>query len=55
MLTIMFVLSIVFLNFRYHLNDQEQEIESLEIKLEKILKLATQSCDSGREFIRNQS
>lgn len=55
MLTVIFVLSIVFLTFRYHLYDQEQEIENLENKLEKILKLATQSCDSGREFIRNQS
>lgn len=40
--------------FRFKLEEQEQDIENLEQKLEKILKLATQSCDSGRQFVVNQ-
>lgn len=40
--------------FRYKLEEQEQDIENLEQKLERILKLATASCDSGRQFVVNQ-
>lgn len=40
--------------FRYKLEEQEKEIENLEEKLEKIFKLATVSCDSGRTFVVNQ-
>lgn len=40
--------------FRAKLEDQEQDIENLEQKLEKILKLATASYDVGRQFIVNQ-
>lgn len=40
--------------FRYKLEEQEGEIENLEVKLEKILKLATASTDSGRQFVVNQ-
>lgn len=39
---------------RCMLEEQEHEIENLELKLEKILKLATASCDSGRQFVVNQ-
>lgn len=40
--------------FRLKLEEQEQEIENLEQKLDRILKLATASCDSGRQFVVNQ-
>lgn len=47
-------LSQCLLCFRYKLEEQEQDIENLEQKLERILKLATASCDSGRQFVVNQ-
>ncbi|KAL7026934.1 hypothetical protein ACKWTF_005239 [Chironomus riparius] len=40
---------------RFKLEQEEESIESLEQKLDKILKYATSSCDSGRTFIVNQS
>lgn len=40
--------------FRCMLEEQEVEIENLEQKLEKILKLATQSCDQGKQFVISQ-
>lgn len=39
---------------RFKLEQEEESIESLEQKLDKILKYATSSCDSGRTFIVNQ-
>lgn len=40
--------------YRYKIENQESEIENLEQKLDKILKLATTAIDSGRVFVVNQ-
>lgn len=40
--------------FRCMLEEQEADIENLEQKLEKILKLATASTDCGKQFVVNQ-
>jgi hypothetical protein len=39
---------------RCKLEEQESDIDNFESKLEKVLKLATASCDAGRQFVVNQ-
>ncbi|KAL9695419.1 hypothetical protein quinque_014704 [Culex quinquefasciatus] len=41
--------------FRLRLEQEESEIDHLEQKLEKIIKMCSLAVDSGKEYIRNQS
>ncbi|XP_058063366.1 arf-GAP with coiled-coil, ANK repeat and PH domain-containing protein 2 [Anopheles bellator] len=42
-------------SFRLRLEQEENEIEHLETRLEKIIKACNAAVDSGKEYIRNQS
>ncbi|XP_055849506.1 arf-GAP with coiled-coil, ANK repeat and PH domain-containing protein 2 isoform X1 [Episyrphus balteatus] len=41
--------------FRQYISKEESEIEHLEQRLEKIIKLCTVAVDSGKEYVKNQS
>jgi Arf-GAP with coiled-coil, ANK repeat and PH domain-containing protein len=41
--------------FRMHLEEEENDVDHLEQKLERIIKLCTTSVEAGKEYVKNQS